>query len=450
MQINGRSNTIHGIILAAGPGGRQRVLTDHVRNRCPLPKAILPVGTKALIDFSIDALKHLGLQQIHAGVGTHPFSEFIERQISKSDIYKVKISPHSEHTLLDTAGTTTYILEHFLSAKNNDTICVLPCDTPHQIDLDPILKAHHKNHAAVTMAVIPIEWHSGEWSDRSFATVQLEGMPKLADYANHDLFEKALRSFAKEHKGESLKVAKFNEKEERKNCQSNLINIGFYFFNAEFLMRLIPFIRPKGSSPSFSDFGLHIFPFLGGRHEEFSSAVDPEFLKQVKNGDYPFHAYVLSEDVYWRDVWNPLTLLKANMDFLDGRFGTAIDPGDAFWHQKEWGWQGNFGTSIDQNTSLHTPLPGSIGSIIGNHVLISSGAKVERSVIRDHLEIAGSVKNSVCLPNYFSEQRLIGRGVKMLNSIFVGGELHYSKTPRHISDSIVYPDFYGGIAFAPI
>lgn len=81
-------------ILAAGKGTRMRPLTD------TLPKPMICIDGKPMIDHTIDALKKDGIKQI--GINLHYFGNKLEEHLAPRD--DVKILFFKEHVLLDTGG----------------------------------------------------------------------------------------------------------------------------------------------------------------------------------------------------------------------------------------------------------------------------------------------------------------------------------------------------------
>ena len=448
MALNGviSSGKLFGVILGSGFGTRQKALTNHNLNLGARPKPMLPVGNRVLVDFSIDALKTLGLQDIYCGACPRPLSEIMERHITNRSVYQIDIHVKVESKLLDTAGTLLYNIEN-LDVKPDSTVCSLNNDNPHNIDLNPIYQAHLKSGAAVTVGALPIKWSSTEWKERTFGTIKLAGMPDIQKYSDRNSFEEDVRAFALENEKQSLKVIGYDEEQERDHARSNLINTGIYFLRGDLLMALSPYITPMEATNRFSDFGLHIFPLLAGRHDEFARHLDPSFIEKIKQGNFPFYAYLLPVDTYWRDAGNPQVLLRANMDVLGRKLDLSMDP--RFWQKKDWGWQGNFGSSIHEG-AITSPTPETMGSLVGSHVVVDKGAKVEHSVIMDHNFIAGEVISSVILAGTLERGGHIGKGVKLVNSIYAGGKINYSDAPRTIKDSIVYETVYGGLAFDPL
>ncbi len=440
---------LHGIILAGGPGKRQRALSCPAFNPAAQPKAMLPAGNRVLIDFSIEALKQIGLNKIYVSAGPRPLSEVLERHITNRNIYKVDIHLYNEEQPLDTAGGVKYLIQNFLNINPEDTVCVLPCDTPHNIDLNPIFQSHLRNQAAVTVAVLPINWSSIEWKERTFGTIQLSSMPRIENCRDRNHFEEEVVSYAREHQGEAYQVKGFFEGQEREKARSNLINTSIYFFKAGFLMEIAPFITARKIDHPFSDLGLHVLSLIGGRAGEFADHnMDPAVIKKAKKGEYPFYAFLLPADTYWRDISDPLSLLRVNMDILRGRLDTQLSP--RFWKRQNWGWQGHFSSVIHTGAAISPPEPGTIGSVIGSHVTIESGARISNSVILDWNTLAGETEGSVIFPGSDKSKGRIGRGVKLVDCIYTGGDLTYSEVPRTIDHKIIYKNRFGGISYDPL
>jgi MurNAc alpha-1-phosphate uridylyltransferase len=82
------------MVLAAGLGSRMRPLTD------TMPKPLVPVAGKTLIDHVLDRLESAGVSEVI--VNTHYLSEQLEDHLSKRKIPKIRVS--RERDLLDTGG----------------------------------------------------------------------------------------------------------------------------------------------------------------------------------------------------------------------------------------------------------------------------------------------------------------------------------------------------------
>jgi MurNAc alpha-1-phosphate uridylyltransferase len=110
--------TMNAIVLAAGLGKRMRPLTD------TLPKPMVEVGGKRLIDHTLDWLAAAGIR--HAIVNTHYLAPLLEAHLKTRTLPQVTIS--HEESLLETGGGIAKALpmlgnEPFF-AVNSDTICI--------------------------------------------------------------------------------------------------------------------------------------------------------------------------------------------------------------------------------------------------------------------------------------------------------------------------------------
>lgn len=83
------------MVLAAGLGTRMRPLTDR------MPKPLVPVAGKALLDHVLDALAEAGVER--AVVNVHYLADQIERHVAGRASPKVVISDERD-VILDTGG----------------------------------------------------------------------------------------------------------------------------------------------------------------------------------------------------------------------------------------------------------------------------------------------------------------------------------------------------------
>ncbi len=83
------------MVLAAGLGTRMRPLTD------ALPKALVPVGGKALIDHVLDRLRDAGCER--AVVNVHHFADQVEAHLARRSDMEILISDERAG-LLDSGG----------------------------------------------------------------------------------------------------------------------------------------------------------------------------------------------------------------------------------------------------------------------------------------------------------------------------------------------------------
>lgn len=93
------------MLFAAGLGTRLKPLTDH------MPKALVPVGGRPLLELTIETLKAAGVDDIVVNV--HHFAQQIIDYVSEHDFgVRIRISDESDN-LLDTGGGLKKALKMF-------------------------------------------------------------------------------------------------------------------------------------------------------------------------------------------------------------------------------------------------------------------------------------------------------------------------------------------------
>ena len=131
------------MVLAAGQGTRLRPLTD------TRPKALVPVGGRPMIEYSLLLLRHYGIRDIV--INLHHHGEQIENRLADGSQLGLQISYSVEPELLDTGGG-------LLKAKpflQNDTFIVINTDVLIDLHLDQLLKFHKNQQAAATLVLRP-------------------------------------------------------------------------------------------------------------------------------------------------------------------------------------------------------------------------------------------------------------------------------------------------------
>ena len=89
--MNDRGRDLHGMILAAGYGTRLAPVTDH------LPKPLLPVAGRPLLDHVIENLDRAGIEKI--GINTHHLGEMVTEYIAgRPDGDRFNLFPEPENT----------------------------------------------------------------------------------------------------------------------------------------------------------------------------------------------------------------------------------------------------------------------------------------------------------------------------------------------------------------
>ncbi len=215
---------IKAFILAGGEGARLKPLTESI------PKAMIPVGYKPLLEYNIRLLAKYGITDVNLLVGK--LGDRIMQYFGHG-WNGVELNYITEPEMLDTAGA-------LFNAKNliKGTFLVMNSDILTNIRLSDLIDFHNrnKNKAIATVAVINIDHYQQQMLNKA------KDKAVFTDYGVFQVDEE------NEHK-----VLKFNEKP-AKNQQSGYINTGIYVFEPEIINYLDD---SKGKS-----LAKNIFPIL--------------------------------------------------------------------------------------------------------------------------------------------------------------------------------------------
>jgi len=444
---------LHSVMLAGGFGSRLDAIADPERNRFPVAKPALLVGNLGVIEFSIHALRNIGVQNFniltcHLPKSLNEVLKNGKQYGSNTQINKIEESPSDP---LDTAGAVgRFVHENGWANNPNDIIVVLSADIIHNINLEDVIDQHlanrNKHGAVATIVVNPVQWDAVS----RFGTVSIEGMPKRGNFETDEAFEDSVSAWMIDNQAACRKIEEFREKKNRylnpslpedkryqEVCLSNLNNSSIYVFNAPFFNELFPILtrkdkheplipdlyRPGGPAP-FSDFGRHVFKWLTERN-------------QLTN--YPVFAYILPSNFYWRDAGSGEDLRRANMDVLDSldeeksdlplRIDTGIRGAAGFyWFPIEnSSWKG-------ENVSIH-PKAYVSRSIISDNCIIDPDARIIHSVVGPGTRIESGVtlKGTVVFrkPKPI-DYNVIGRNSNLEDCVVCGGKIDPDTTKRQV------------------
>ena len=129
------------MLFAAGLGTRLRPLTD------TLPKCLVPVNGRPMIDYPLLLLRHYGIREIVVNV--HHHAERVEEHLGDGSRFGVEIAYSRERELLDTGGG-------LLGAKSfldQGTFVIMNSDVLIDLRLDKVLRFHRRHRAAVTLVL---------------------------------------------------------------------------------------------------------------------------------------------------------------------------------------------------------------------------------------------------------------------------------------------------------
>lgn len=131
------------LILAGGIGSRLRPLTETV------PKCLVPVDGKPLLDYWLDALESIGVKEVL--LNTHHLAARVQDHILQSNnVRNLKITESFEPKLLGSAGTITANKDWMDDA---DICIVIYSDNISTIDLEEFVRFHASGNSPVTMAL---------------------------------------------------------------------------------------------------------------------------------------------------------------------------------------------------------------------------------------------------------------------------------------------------------
>jgi mannose-1-phosphate guanylyltransferase len=324
------------MILAAGKGTRVRPLTNK------LPKPMIPLVRKPIMESIVEHLAHHGFDQIF--VNTSYLSHRIEDYFRDGDRWGVQMAYSFEGSLnggvivddaIGSAGGMRKIQDQ--CGFFDDVFLVLCGDALIDIDLSAVLAQHRASGAIATIVT---------------RAVPREEVSKYGVVVSDD----------------TGRVLRFQEKPRIEEAASTQINTGIYIFDP----RIFDFIPSKQSF----DIGGHLFPALVAAGEPIHS-VGPPFQ--------------------WVDVGSIADFWNATSMALNGEIngfklpGTEVLPGV------------RFGMAVRANlsrVSLRGPIYiGSSTSIgdgaviegpvcIGSNCVIDGDARIRKSVIGDYTHVS--------------------------------------------------------------
>jgi dTDP-glucose pyrophosphorylase len=130
---------LQAVIMAGGQGKRLRPLTED------LPKPMLPVNGRPLMERIIGQLQQAGIRQVN--VTTHYKPEKIIEYFGDGHAFGVELNYVNEEEPLGTGGALG------LMAPPNKPVLVINGDILTQVDFRAMLDFHQENHADLTIAV---------------------------------------------------------------------------------------------------------------------------------------------------------------------------------------------------------------------------------------------------------------------------------------------------------
>ncbi len=133
---------VDAVLMAGGRGERLRPLTDTI------PKPLLKVGNKAIIDYNIDHLRKFGIRNYYLTI--RYLGELIEKHLGNGNDRDINIHYIKETIPLGTFGSVREI-----SDFNSDVVLVMNSDLFTNIDLEDFYQNFIRQKAAMSIATVP-------------------------------------------------------------------------------------------------------------------------------------------------------------------------------------------------------------------------------------------------------------------------------------------------------
>jgi NDP-sugar pyrophosphorylase family protein len=127
------------VIMAGGLGTRLRPLTDRV------PKPMLPVGDRPLLELTINRLRESGIRRV--SITTHYLADQITSHFGDGADFGVDVAYVTEDRPLGTAGALR------LMARSTEPVLVINGDVLTRVDYRDMLAYHRQHHAVATVGV---------------------------------------------------------------------------------------------------------------------------------------------------------------------------------------------------------------------------------------------------------------------------------------------------------
>lgn len=131
--------SLQAVIMAGGFGTRLHPLTED------MPKPMLPIGERPLMELIIEQLHHAGIRRVN--IATHYLSEKIVDHFGTGQVFGVDLSYVNEDRPLGTAGALG------LMEAPNDPLLVINGDILTRVDFRAMLSFHREHRADLTIAV---------------------------------------------------------------------------------------------------------------------------------------------------------------------------------------------------------------------------------------------------------------------------------------------------------
>lgn len=213
------------MVLAAGLGTRLRPLTDDI------PKCLIPIGGKPLIDWTLRWLHHNGVRE--CVINLYYLPDKVEQLVGDGSQYGLRVHYSYETELLGTAGAVKKVANFF-----DKPFYVIYSDNFSQWDIRKLKFEYERNDSIGTVAV--------HWRE--------------------DVTQSGMVEF-----DQNNRILRLTEKPKPEDLTSHYVNAGFYYLNP----RVFNYI-PEGEP---CDFAFHVFPeMLRAREEMYAVKMEDPII----------------------------------------------------------------------------------------------------------------------------------------------------------------------------
>ena len=135
---------VSAVVMAGGYGARLRPLTNEI------PKPMLPLGDKPVVERTIDSLRRYGIQQVY--VATHYKAEAFSNYFGDGRAFGVQIDYLEEEEPLGTAGVLAAL------PQGDEPLLVINGDIITDVSYEAMLRFHKESEAEMTVGVRQYEF----------------------------------------------------------------------------------------------------------------------------------------------------------------------------------------------------------------------------------------------------------------------------------------------------
>ena len=348
-----RGDSVKAIIMAGGEGSRLRPLT------CDLPKPMVPIMNKPVLEHIIGLLKNYGITDIGITLLYHP--QIIKDCFGNGHSLGVNIHYFLEESPLGTAGGIKNARD-FL----DETFIVISGDSLTDLDIEKALKYHQSKESIATLILAKVD-------------VPLEYGVVLTD--------------------EDGSIKGFVEKPSWGEIFSDMVNTGIYILEPEILSYI-----ETGKN---TDFSRDVFPALLSSSKKIFGYVSNDYWCDI--GDT--RSYINSHC----DILDKKLKLNIGQELNENVWvgpGTIVDKNARIIPP----------CVIGSNCKIGSGAVIGSYTVIGNNTIVKNDVSVVRSILWDNCyveygsELRGAILcNRVNLKNYVSvfENSVIGEGCKI-------------------------------------